>query len=119
MDSDPIPPASAAPPPLRTPTPPVLTASAPPPRKRGRGWMILALILMVFLVLSLFGNFTQLLMHAAGVHGGPRLDETVLENNGSANKIAVIDVEGIITSEADNVGLWERSSAPSRMGDAS
>src|SRR5436189_4600375 len=106
MDSNPIPPASAAPPPLRPPPPPLITASAPPPRKRSWGWMIFALILLVLLILSLFMNLTQWagsFMRVAGVqtsNGGPRLEETVLEDNSSFNKIVVLDVDGIITGRA-------------------
>ncbi len=80
--------------------------------------MIAAIVLGVFLLLSVFGNLTQFLTHAfsfkRGLRSeafssvrdiGPKLDECLLENNHSANKIAVIQVDGIITShEMDEAG---------------
>ena len=73
--------------------------------------MIAAIILTLLLILSVFGNLTQFLASALSFkHGlrseafgsvrdiGPKLDECMLENNHSANKIAVITVDGIITS---------------------
>lgn len=73
--------------------------------------MIAAIILLVLLMLSLFGNVTQLVTSVfsfgSGMRGdafgsakdiGPKLEECVLENNKSADKIAVITVDGIITS---------------------
>ncbi|HEY5232236.1 MAG TPA: signal peptide peptidase SppA [Verrucomicrobiae bacterium] len=104
-----------APPPL-TPPPPVITPPPSKPRK-SRGWMIVAIILMPLLAFSLFGNLTQFVSHAfssgldrsfKGVSArqiGPRLDEAVLEDNNSHNKIAVVTVDGIITgSTADQAG---------------
>ena len=77
--------------------------------------MIAAIILSVLLVFSVFGNLTQLVTSALSFkHGyhteafgsarevGPKLDECLLENNKSANKIAVITVDGIITSHDRN-----------------
>ena len=81
--------------------------------------MIAAIILMLLLGVSLFGNLTQFVVSALpfNKHGirseafgstresGPKLDEWTLENNHSANKIAVITINGIITShEADEGG---------------
>lgn len=73
--------------------------------------MVAAIILLVLLLLSLFGNLTQLVTSAfsfgSGLRSdafgsaksvGPNLDECLLENNKSPNKIAVITVNGIITS---------------------
>ncbi len=72
--------------------------------------MIFAIILLVLLMFSLFGNLTQFIGSAlsfgSGLHPeafgsgrevGPRLEEFVLENNKSQNKIAVISIEGIIS----------------------
>ena len=77
--------------------------------------MVAAVILTVLLVFSLFGNLTQFVANALsfkhGIHTeafgstrdvGPKLDEYTLENNHSANKIAVITVDGIITSHDRN-----------------
>jgi len=80
--------------------------------------MIAAIILFVVLVFSLFGNLTQFIGSALsfnnGLHTeafgssreiGPRLEEFTLENNKSQNKIAVITVDGIITShDTDQAG---------------
>ena len=67
--------------------------------------MIFAVILLVLLLVSVIGNFGQLagsLGSAKGGrgHAGPRLDEAILEDNDSPNKIAVVDLDGIITSSA-------------------
>jgi len=77
--------------------------------------MIAAIILIILLAFSLFGNLTQLIASALSFrHGirteafgstrnvGPRLDECLLEDNQSANKIAVVTVDGIITSHDRN-----------------
>ena len=81
--------------------------------------MIAAIILLLLLALSLFGNLTQFIVSALSPFRrgmrteafssvrdvGPKLDEWMLANNHSANKIAVITVDGIITShEADEGG---------------
>ena len=70
--------------------------------------MILAIILLVLLGLSVIGNLSQMASGVVSVNGvggrtaGPKLEEAVLEDNDSANKIAVLDVTGIITSRADD-----------------
>jgi protease-4 len=90
------------------PPPPVIVPpSQPRPPKRGRGWMIFALILLVLLGLSMLINFSQFagsVMRVGGARSvtssrsvGPRLDENILEENGASTKIAVIDVKGVIT----------------------
>ena len=87
--------------------PPIITLppSSRPPRK-SRGWMIFAIILLVLLVLSAFSNLQQFTGDLVGVkvrgahYAGPRLEEVILKDNDSANKIAVVDVDGIITSQA-------------------
>jgi protease-4 len=113
METPPNPPEFIPPP----PPPVIMPPPAPRPRK-SRGWMIAAIILIVLLVVSLFFNLTQLVASALSFkHGvrteafssgrevGPKLEECLLENNRSANKIAVITVDGIITShEADEAG---------------
>src|SRR5258708_5836190 len=80
--------------------------------------MIFAIILIVLLCFSLFGNFVQAIFSHAlgGLRGGinrgfaagamreagPRLDEVLLKDNDSHNKIAVITVDGIITSHTSD-----------------
>jgi protease-4 len=103
----------AVPPPL-TPPPVIVPPPSSKPR-RGRGWMIAAIILLVLLIFSVFGNFTQFISHAISFNNafksgisrdaGPRLDEYLLEDNGAHSKIAVITVDGIITGHtADQTG---------------
>src|SRR5258708_17590651 len=103
------------PPPL---TPPPIIAAPPQKPRKSRGWMIFAIILIVLLCFSLFGNFVQAIFsHALGGlsgglnrgfapramrEAGPRLDEVLLKDNDSHNKIAVITVDGIITSHTSD-----------------
>jgi protease-4 len=115
LEATPNPP-EFVPPPM--PPPPVITPPPAPRPRRSRGWMIAAIILTLLLALSVFGNLTQFLASALsfkhGLRGeafgsvrdvGPKLDECMLENNHSANKIAVITVDGIITShDRDEAG---------------
>jgi protease-4 len=108
METPPLPP-NAVPPPL---PPPVITPPPAKPRK-SRGWMIVAIILLVLLAISLLGNFTQFVSRAltsglsSGLRSGfrtstsrdasPKLDEYLIEDNDSHRKIAVVTVDGIIT----------------------
>ena len=73
--------------------------------------MIFALILLVLLGLSVVVNLGQFASSVFSVSGmrvyrtvGPRLDEVLLEDNGAHNKLAVIDVDGIITSGIIDAG---------------
>jgi protease IV len=104
-------------PPQMTPPPPVITPPPPLKPRKSWGWMIASVILIVLLGFSLLGNFTQFISHAMmggfnrGMKNstarevGPRLDECILEDNDAKNKIAVITVDGIITSHtADQAG---------------
>jgi len=99
------------------PPPPVITATPPPKPRRGRGWMVFAIILLVLLLFSVFGNFAQAISHVLSFNhfndnfstvtaeAGPRLEEVMLKDNDSRYKIAVIPLEGIITgSEVDQAG---------------
>lgn len=83
----------------------------PRPPRRGRGWMIFAIILLALLGLSVLVNFSQFFgnLVRGGRSGtvvsgtrevGPRLDEVTVEDNSAASKIAVVEVNGIITSTA-------------------
>ena len=99
-------------------TPPPIIAPPPAKPRRGRGWMIFAIILIVLLAFSLFGNLAQFVTHA--IAGGsafpndtfgtirdttPRMDECYLKNNHAVNKIAVVTVDGTIASQtADPAG---------------
>jgi protease IV len=90
---------SMNPPPVITPPP-----TSRPPRKR-RGWKIFAIILLVLLVLSVFSNLRHFTSDIVGVKvrgarsAGPRLEEVIIKDNDAANKIAVVDVDGIITGQ--------------------
>ena len=103
MDESPL---SQTPPP-RLSQPPVITPPPPDKPRRGRGWVVTTVILAVLLFIAgmiILGQFT---VHMAGFsHGfkststrevGPKLEECLLEDNNSPNKIAVITVDGIIT----------------------
>jgi protease-4 len=117
METTPDAPQFPPPPPPFAPPPVIAPPPAPQPRKR-RGWMIFAIILLLLLGLSLFGNFTQFILQTLsfghGLHAdgfstarevGPKLDECILENNKSQNKIAVITLDGVITdSQIDGTG---------------
>ncbi len=74
--------------------------------------MVFAIILMVLLAFSLFGNLSSFMSglvfsKGGGKHTrtvGPRLEEVITEDNEASDKIAVIDVQGIITSHAFDSG---------------
>jgi protease-4 len=109
---DAIPPVTPPPPAYPPPPPLIVPPSQPRPQKRGRGWMVFAIILIVLLCLSVLLNFGLFAGSVARVSGsrsvgssrvaGPRLDETILEDNRASAKIAVIDVNGIITGSPLN-----------------
>ena len=117
MDTPPNSPESVPPPPPPS-APPVITPVPPAKPRKSWGWMVAALIMALLLAFSLLGNLSQLvsrkLSFRHGMHTeafgsareiGPKLDEYQLENNHSVNKIAVITVDGIITShEASQSG---------------
>ena len=73
------------------------------PAKTGRGWKIFALFLLVALVASLTNNtrfgFHEMVSPGRAIQQGEQpLDEVIVENNSSENKIAIVEVEGIIAS---------------------
>jgi protease IV len=93
-------------PPIYNAPPPVIT---PPRRSRpirsGRGWMIASLLLAVVVLLLLVFDVARSavgwsLGGNTGRQSGRWLEEVMVENNGSGNKIAIVDVEGIISSMA-------------------
>jgi protease-4 len=102
------PPAPLRPPPVLPPPPPLAAAQRPAPGG-GRGWRILALFLLVLVCFMGAGY----LKRAARAFSGttrvthqrlPALQEVTIEDNHSANKIAVIDVQGIIMGDASDRG---------------
>jgi protease-4 len=111
MDETPF--AQTPPTPPLTP-PPVITPPAAKPR-RSVGWMITAIILALLLGLAglvIIGqfatrslNFNRGFKSASAREVGPKLEECILEDNDSPNKIAVITVDGIISGhEFDGSG---------------
>ncbi|MGA2174149.1 MAG: signal peptide peptidase SppA [Verrucomicrobiota bacterium] len=101
----------AGPPPPIAP-PPIITAPPPPPRGRGKAvWKALAMLFIVLFVLSLLSNALSfshgLFSHSRVVSDRSRaLEEIVLERTNSNNKIAVIEVEGVISSgEVDRTDM--------------
>jgi protease IV len=101
-------------PPSVPPPPPVIAPQPSKPRK-SRGWMIVAIIVIILLCLSLFGNFVQSIAHAfsfsnnfqptASREAGPQFEEAILKDNDANDKIVVITVDGIISGhQADQAG---------------
>jgi protease-4 len=96
----PIPPASPPPPP-----PAYIPPRIVPPRRTGRGWKVAVLVLGILLGVSLIWNAQHTfdgIMSEAFVparKAGPMLEEAIVEYNHSGNKIAIVPVEGIITSD--------------------
>src|SRR5688500_17888369 len=91
------------PPPLYNNPPPVIVAPPPPARRRPRGWMIFAFVLLGVLLISWLNGlvhfFQGLQLKMNTTMEGPRsLEEIMVENHGSANKIALVDINGIISS---------------------
>lgn len=101
------------PPPAYNRPPPVITALPARPARRGTGWMICALVVIVLLGMSVLLNFSQLMRGSMGRRVtsyrasavGPRLEEiTIKESTLSDKKIAVIPIEGIITGQIQEQG---------------
>ena len=104
-------PGQAPPPPVIPANPPPLITPPPPPRpsRRGNAWMKIAIVLGILLVLSVLSNLRHLvhgvtIRAKSGRQAREHLEEVTFENNQSKNKIAVLDITGIISSEP-----WDRS----------
>lgn len=116
------PPVFNAPPPVIPPAPSFGPAPMPAPSRRGTGWAIFAVILLVLLLLSVAINFRQATRVFRGgttsrLRGrrasnassyGPKLDEITVKESASytTNKIVVIPVDGIISGEAVQQGEY-------------
>ena len=104
---DPVPAPIAQPPPLRSAP---SSFVYPPQRSRrgGTGWKIFAFILLALLLLSLVVNPLHWLLSLAGGDGalpqhhssGPRLQENYVKDNNSANRIVIVPIEGVISSQS-------------------
>src|SRR5690242_9420352 len=109
MDATPLSPDAGPPPPPFTPPPPVITPPPPIKPRRGRGWMVFAIVLLVLLGFSWLiifsqafsraitskGNFSRNFKPTSMRQSGPRLDEYLVEDNNAANKIVLVTVNGI------------------------
>ncbi|MGA2747730.1 MAG: signal peptide peptidase SppA [Verrucomicrobiota bacterium] len=105
------PPASPPPPPL-APPPIIPPQPTPPPRGRsGAVWKVLAMVFLLLFILSLATNFLNISRSViprgrAMTDRTRTLEEVVLRQTNSDNKIAVVDVDGVITSgEVDRSDL--------------
>lgn len=72
------------------------------PQRTGRGWMFVSLILAVLLVILLVDEFAGAFLDFGGSarHREGPLNEVVVKDSHSKNKIAIIEVNGIISSQA-------------------
>jgi len=110
MESEP--PAPTPPPLTSRGVPPLIFQAAPPPRPgTGKGWKIAVLVLLILLGFSLIGNLKSLLGAVLGrgkliKNHETSLEEVVIQDaeTDSDDKIAVIEVKGVITGEPDRTG---------------
>src|SRR5687767_4585731 len=100
------PPSNPPPPPQPASPPPLIMPRQLPPARRSNAWKIIALVLLVLLLVSLFNNLSSLLTGKGPIsrRAGPPLEEVVLEYNHSPNKVVVVSVEGIIADMAGSGG---------------
>lgn len=111
----------SVPPPLPPPPPPARAMAGPPPRATapagGRGWKIFALVLLALLMVSALanlGSLAQLWLAASPADtdsAGAQLREVTLEPAAGKEKIAVIDVQGIIVGGYVSVGEYNLPTA--------
>ncbi len=102
-DTPPQPPSPPPRPPL-APPPPVIVAPVAPAPKSSTGWKVFCLVLAIALLGSLFLNFAHLLTIAwgsssIGAQSGEKFHEVVVDNPHAHDKIAVLEVKGLISSE--------------------
>lgn len=121
MDNE-MPPGSPPPEPSKPPliTPPPLVSQPPAPgrkRRGGLGWMLLSFFLIacigLFAAVKIVKSLAGAVKRTAHVDGR-LLEEHLVENNHSHNKIAVIDIDGIIM---DRVDEWTGASLVSFLKD--
>ncbi|MFO1460652.1 MAG: signal peptide peptidase SppA [Verrucomicrobiota bacterium] len=94
--------------------PPIPSAPPSPPRKRrgiGVGWILILAVagliglgLMMAFVASRFLHGGSTHAHGSGRLGAAELVETTLEDNGSEDKVAVIEIQGVISGESPGGG---------------
>ncbi|MEI6355836.1 MAG: signal peptide peptidase SppA [Verrucomicrobiota bacterium] len=84
----------------------------PPAPRGGSAWRWVAVVLGLGLAASLGANLllsAGKLAHAVGKgghgrHGDAALQEVVIEDNGSKDKVVVVDIDGVISGEAERGG---------------
>src|SRR5688500_5298235 len=93
----PLPPSAHA-----APSQPPIFVTTQPPRRGGRGWMILSLVLLGVIGLMMAGRMASFLMgggkHITGTQSGRHFEEITVESPEATDKIVVVPVEGMITS---------------------
>ena len=98
----PLPPGAPPPPPLNRPPPIIAPLPAPRPVRKGNGWRVFAIILVVLLALSLVANLRHAVLAVVGVkmkssHStGPQLEEVTVRDDKASDKIVVVPIEGVI-----------------------
>jgi protease-4 len=96
----PIPPPPPIPPMAQTP----ILVTAP---RSNKGWMFLSFVLFFILALIILGKISSAILSSKQITGsesGHHFEEVTVENADAPDKIAIVDVTGIITSEP-----WDRS----------
>jgi protease IV len=111
----PAPPVAASPPPPSVAPPPIITSASLPPRRSGCSvvWKILTFVLLGVICLMIFGRIVSISTRATMMTRGRNvsdrgrtLEEVTIQQTNSDNKIAVITVDGIITSgEMDRANM--------------
>src|SRR5688572_18137723 len=100
---------NSTPPPLSGGTPPIIVQSLPPPPPPRGGGLLKFLGILALLAILLGGGLFVLSMFAghfldgpstAGAQSGRKFHEITVDNPGARDKIAILAVEGMITSSS-------------------
>src|SRR3954470_11317738 len=107
MDNE-VPPPIHTPPPVASTPPPIIVNTVCPQRSSGKGWMFVSFALLLVLAFVFMGRMVRMVTgaakHTTGVQSGRYFEEITVENPSAPDKIVIIDLDGIITSEP-----WDRS----------
>ncbi len=106
-------PPSFTPPP---PVPPVIAASVPPPppprRNNCTAWKVVAIVALILLAFSFLANVARVTSRAMRGNRSSqtyervqKVEEVLIEPSSSRNKIAVVEVEGIIMSAGERSAM--------------
>ncbi len=99
-------------PPAFQPPPPIITPQPPTRPPRRWGWIILSICLFLALGFSVLLNIGSMFSGMSNVSGrhrhssGPRLDE-VTYKSGGREKIAIVPIEGVISSHTGDRGGYD------------